>query len=504
MIEQMEISEKLNVARQYEIKESCKIANEERPIFHMYTPVGWMNDPNGFSMFDGIYHLFFQYHPYSTHWGPMHWGHYTTKDFIQWKWKACALAPDMEYDKDGCFSGSALEWNGQHVLMYTSVNESKDQNGENIMRQTQSIAFGDGVNYQKYEGNPVIKADLLPKGSSVVDFRDPKIWKDEQGFWALVGSKNEDGSGQLALFHSENVTDWKFVKILDYCRNEYGKMWECPDFFALDGRQILIVSPQFMMSDGKEFHNGNNSIYFVGEYDTANMDWKRQIPHMIDFGLDFYAPQTLLHEDGRRIMIGWLQNWDNYLLPDDYRWSGMMTVPRELTIKNGRLIQNPVRELEKYRKNRYCYDNYELSFQDKRVKLPKIEGRCMDLTVTLKKQEFSNFNIYLAAGHSYETVIRYNKEKGFLTTDRNRCGMWKDLLTERSIKLEKEDMEQTQLRILLDKYSIELFVNQGKYAMSMLIYTPISADGIFFETDGNAIIDIEKYDIVIPENKAIH
>lgn len=493
----MKISDKLNAARQYESKEQCKIEKEERPAFHMCPPIGWMNDPNGFSIFEGVCHLFFQYHPYNTHWGPMHWGHYTTKDFIKWDLKPCAMAPDMEYDKDGCFSGTALEWNGQHVIMYTSVNESIDKNGEIITRQTQSIAIGDGINYQKYDQNPVIEADLLPAGNSPVDFRDPKIWKDEKGFWSIVGTKNQNGCGQIALFYSENLTEWKFMKILDESNDIYGKMWECPDFFPLEDRQVLIVSPQFMVSDGNEFHNGNNSIYFIGNYDSESMEWKRKIPHMIDFGLDFYAPETVLHPDGRRIMIGWLQNWDNYLLPDDYRWCGMMTIPRELTIKNERLIQNPVRELENYRKNKRCYSNYEISARDGKMKLPQINGRYIDLTITMKKQNFKEFNIYLASGTLYETVIRYDRDRRIITIDRNRCGMWKDLLTQRSINLEKGDIEQTHFRILLDRNSIELFVNEGKYAMSTLIYTPISADEIYFETNGKAIVNIEKYDIVL-------
>ena len=489
----MEISKKLSQARQYEKEESQKIESSERPTFHMYSPIGWINDRNGFSSFNGKCHLFFQYHPYSTHWGPMHWGHYTTTDFIKWELEPCALAPDSEYDKDGCFSGTALEWNGQHVLMYTGVKEVVDENGEKSTRQTQCIALGDGVNYKKLDNNPVIEADKLPAGSSLVDFRDPKIWKDENGFWSLVGSKNEDGSSQLALFHSDNVIDWEFVKILDYCRNEYGKMWECPDFFELDGKQVLIVSPQFMMADGKEFHSGNNSAYFVGEYDAANVEWKREIPHMIDFGLDFYAPQTMLHEDGRRIMVGWLQNWDNYLLPDHYRWSGIMTVPREISLRDGRMIQKPVRELEKYRKNKVAYSNYQLP-SNKRVELEGLNGRCMDLSVNLSQAECKSFSIHLAASESYETVITYDKDRNTISVDRTRSGMFKDLLSERSIKLE-EDMENMHFRILMDKNSIELFVNDGQYAMSTLIYTPLSVDGVFFETDGNVVMDIEKFEI---------
>ena len=123
----------------------------------------------------------------------------------------------------------------------------------------------------------------------------------------------------------------------------------------------------------------------------------------------------------------------------------------------------------------------------------------MDFKVNLLQQEFKNFCIYVATGDSYETAIRYDKDRGVLTTDRSRCGMWKDLLKERSMKLKKEDMENMEFRILLDKNSIELFVNQGTYAMSTLIYTPISADKIFFETDGEVTFDIEKYDIAVEE-----
>lgn len=493
----MEISMKLKKARQYESEQSKKINQAEKPVFHMSVPVGWMNDPNGFSMFRGICHLFFQYHPYDTTWGPMHWGHCTTNDFIQWEIQPCALAPDMEYDKDGCFSGTALEWNGQHVLMYTGVNETKEKGKKTSVKQTQCIAFGNGTDYCKIEKNPVIDVDLLPKGSSACDFRDPKIWKDEKGFWALVGSLNEDGSGQLALFHSANLIDWKFIKMLDYCRNEYGKMWECPDFFSLDGRQVLLVSPQFMMTDGKEFHNGNNSIYFVGDYDKETLDWKRDTPHMVDFGMDFYAPQTLEYKDGRRIMIAWLQSWDSYMAPESYQWIGTATIPRELEVKNGRLIQNPVRELKNYRKNQVLWGAYELYKWDGMVQIPDVKGRCLDLIVSLSGEEYQTFSIYMAANEIYHTVLRYEREKGVITMDRTFCGMRRDYITTRSMKIEQEDTKSIYLRILLDKNSIELFVNHGEYAMSTLIYTPLQAEQIYFETDGSVKMDIEKYDIIV-------
>lgn len=492
----MILTEKLCVAREYEEVHSKEIPVEQRPVFHISTPIGWMNDPNGFSKFQGKYHLFYQYHPYGTFWGPMHWGHFETTDFIKWNQQPCIMAPDMDYDKDGCFSGTAIEADDKHIIMYTGVKEGEDNAGKHYTRQTQCIAIGDGNNYSKYEKNPVITADMLPEGSSKVDFRDPKIWKDESGFWSLVGSKDSEGSGQLALFHSDDALDWKYIKMIDFNHNQYGEMWECPDFFELDDEQVLIVSPQFMQADGDEFHSGNNTIYFIGEYDKENHEWSRDKAHILDYGLDFYAAQTMKAEDGRRIMIAWLQSWDNRLTPDDYKWSGMMTIPRELRVKNGRLQQYPVKEITKYYKNEVSYDDYELSGEQGNVEIPEIQGRVVDLNVRIKKGDYTKFKIAVAADSKHRTVFTYDSTQEICSVDRSLSGIKKDYITTRSMKVRKINDEIT-FRILIDKYSIELFVNEGEQAMTTLIYTPLDAQQILWSVDGKALVDIQKNDIVV-------
>ena len=263
------MSDKLQRAREYEKEAMRRIPEGQKPDFHLCGPVGWINDPNGFSCFQGEYHLFFQYHPYSTKWGPMHWGHAKTKDFIRWEFLPAALAPDQDYDGQGCFSGSALEYDGKQYLMYTGVKETEGPDGKPVIRQTQCMAQGDGIDYRKWDCNPVISADSLPKGSSPEDFRDPKIWREEDGFYAVIGSRSEDTSGQILLYRSEDLKNWELAGVLDRSKNEYGKMWECPDFFPLDGGQVLITSPQFMEAKGLEFHNGNGTIYLVGKYDPV-------------------------------------------------------------------------------------------------------------------------------------------------------------------------------------------------------------------------------------------
>ncbi|MBQ9617280.1 MAG: glycoside hydrolase family 32 protein, partial [Oscillibacter sp.] len=202
------ISEELRKAREFEATYAPRVPESERPVFHAAPAVGWMNDPNGFSFYRGEYHLFYQYHPYSTKWGPMHWGHLTSKDFVRWEHRPAVLAPDSEYDRDGCWSGGAVELpDGRQLLMYTG----RRARGEREIYQTQCLAVGDGQNYEKYAGNPVLTAKDLPEGCSPFDFRDPKIWREPDGSYRVVTvTRAEDGSGAVLLFESRDGFTWAF------------------------------------------------------------------------------------------------------------------------------------------------------------------------------------------------------------------------------------------------------------------------------------------------------
>ena len=318
--------------------------------------MGWINDPNGFAPFGGEYHLFYQYYPYETKWGPMHWGHAKTKDFVHWEQLPAAMAPDMPYDKDGCFSGGAVEMpDGRHLLMYTGV---RTVTGENRIYQTQCIAIGDGVDYEKYEQNPVIDTDAIPAGGDTTDFRDPHIWREDGRYYVVVGNRVPGGSGTILLYQSKDAAHWEFVSELTRCERQDSRIWECPDFFSLDGRYVLLVSPQDMVAGGREFHPGNSTLCILGGFDPADHRFVKEQAQAIDYGLDFYAPQTLQTADGRRVMIGWMQNWETSgHVPEGQHFMGQMTIPRELSIRDGRLCQNLVRELEQIRgKKVVCQD----------------------------------------------------------------------------------------------------------------------------------------------------
>ncbi len=494
----MEKGSQLDKVRKIEQKGISEISMESRPVYHLSSPIGWMNDPNGFSIYRNEYHLFFQYHPFSNVWGPMHWGHCKSRDFVRWEYLPVAMAPDESYDVGGCYSGSAIEADGEHVLVYTGVIDRYLEDGSHDYRQVQCMAKGNGIDYCKYEGNPVITGLSLPKGSSVEDFRDPKIWKEEDGYYLVVGSRAGDGYGQVLLYRSDNLEQWEFLDVLDQSRGKYGRMWECPDFFPLGDKHILLVSPQNMRARGYEFHNGNNSVFIYGHYDKSIHQFERETITSADYGLDFYAPQTLQTADGRRIMIGWMQSWDAKFMKDFLDWSGMMTLPRELVLKNGKIYQHPVRELENYHKNKVEYTEKEIT---EAVVLDGIKGRIIDLQVDITQFDFHHFAIHFAHNDEYEMLLQYNHMRKCLTIDRTHSGLIRDVVCRRKMMVGPTvsgiQGEVLKLRLLLDRYSVEVFVNEGEKVMSTVFHTPMEADGIIFDTDGTAFINVLKYDISI-------
>jgi beta-fructofuranosidase len=362
--------------------------------------------------------------------------------------------------------------------------------------QTQCIAIGDGIDYKKLDCNPVIDGKLIPEGGSTQDFRDPKIWREDDLFYAVMGNRGTDGSGEILLYKSKDAKQWEYLGVLSSCHNQYGRMWECPDFFTLDGKDVLLVSPQEMTAIGLEFHPGNANVCLIGHYDKKRYHLNRESVQAIDYGLDFYAPQTLLTEDGRRVMIAWMQNWETSACKKpELRFMGQMTLPRELSIRNGRLCQNPVRELENYRGIRIDYHNVLINGE---TTLRGISGRCLDMTVTVRpgneSSMYTNFRLYVARDGENSTFIRYKPETGTIKVDRTHSGFPHDIVNTREFPVVCKN-GALKLRVIMDLYSLELFVNDGEQAASFVLYTPLEAAAISFYSEGAVLVDVEKYDL---------
>lgn len=483
-------SDQLYQARAYEARQGTLISPLERPLFHLTPTTGWLNDPNGFSVYRGEYHLFYQYHPYSTSWGPMHWGHCKSRDLLRWERLPAALAPDQPYDRDGCFSGSAAETpDGRHLLMYTG----RRLEGEEEF-QTQCLAVGDGENYQKLPANPVITGTGLPLGGSVRDFRDPKLWREDSRWYAVAGNRTEDGSGAVLLFASEDLEHWSLEGTVDRSANRWGSMWECPDFFRLDGRSVLLVSPQELEAPGPEFHNGQEVLCILGRWEDGRFVREDVLP--VDQGLDFYAPQTVLLPDGRRVMIGWMQaaGEPSGYVPGGQKWFGQMTLPRELRIRDGRLLQSPVRELEAWRKERISCEHVPLS---ESLTLPGVSGRTLELKLTLRCQGDGTFTMKFAADDRHFTALSFRSGSHLLTLDRTYSGFPCNLVHRRTVPM-RDRAGELELRLILDRFSVEVFVNGGEQVLSATLYTPREAAGISFHARGRVEMDLEQYRLEDP------
>ena len=489
-------SQMLREARGFEEIDEKRIFPEERPLFHLSARTGWMNDPNGFSYYDGRFHLFYQYYPYDTKWGPMHWGHAVSSDLLHWDYLPAALAPDELYDREGCFSGSAIALpDGRQLLMYTGVGKMQTENGEIKEIQTQCLAAGNGMDYEKYQNNPVLDGKDLPEGASRFDFRDPKIWQEKDGSYRCVaGNLSADGDGQILLFSSEDGFSWSFRRVLCENKKRFGKMWECPDFFELDGKWILLTSPQDMLPEGFEFHNGNGTLCLIGTYDEAGDGFMEEGYQAVDYGIDFYATQTLLAPDGRRIMIGWMQNWDTCgIRTPKQKWFGQMSLPRELSVRNGRLYQAPIRELEDMRRNPVVHKG--ISFEGLKD-LEGINGRKVDMEIVVRpsgNEMYHKFAVRFAKNEQYQTSLSFRPHESILKIDRKFSGSRRGIIHQRRCKVHGK--EELKLRLILDRYSAEIFINDGEQVMTTTMYTELAADGISFFADGMVCMDVVKYEL---------
>ena len=259
-----------------------------RLMHHFEPKKGWINDPNGLCFFGGKYHAFFQHYPFEAKWGPMHWGHAVSEDLVNWEELPIALYPDMPYENGGgCFSGSALEKDGVLYLMYTSVSKEHGQ--------TQSIAVSrDGLHFEKLPENPVIPQSPLDPENH--DFRDPKIFPYGDGYRMVCGA-GQGGVGYVLLFRSPDLLHWEYAGKL-FESDQFGAVPECPDFFPLGDKWVLLFSRM----------DTRSAQFIVGEFDGVH--FTPESYQQPECGTDFYAPQTFLDGKGRRLMIGWLYNWD--------------------------------------------------------------------------------------------------------------------------------------------------------------------------------------------------
>ncbi|MNO12514.1 Sucrose-6-phosphate hydrolase [compost metagenome] len=463
------------------IKESAG-KDPSRLKYHFMAPAYWINDPNGLIFFKGEYHLFYQHYPYAAEWGPMHWGHAKSKDLVHWEHLPIALAPSEPYDLDdrgGVFSGSAVDDNGVLSVLYTGTIHK-----DGLLIQSQCLATSlDGITFEKYEGNPVIPG---PPADGSADFRDPKVWKHD-GTWYMVVGSSKDGIGKALLYNSPDLREWNYAGVLAESDGTMGTMWECPDFFPLDGRYVLMFSPMGM--------GQRKTIYLVGDmnYTTGRFTWDTMGD--VDYGYEYYAPQSFSGGQGRRIIIAWLNAWDwmpwfkNFGPTSKNHWCGAMSAPRTVELaEDGRLEFKPVKELEVLRREHYHIEQTELSPEVQLI--PKYLGSdCLEIKAEFEMSgctaEEIGFLLRSSGDGVQQTLLVYDKRTGTLTFDRSRSDGWSEGTP--TAALERTGAEPLRLHIFVDTSVVEVYTDNYRTVMTNNIYPNPASIGLEVFVRGGSV-----------------
>jgi len=448
--------------------------------YHITAPANWINDPNGLVQYKGEYHVFYQHHPYDENWGPMHWGHVKSKDLVHWEHLPIALAPGDVCDSDGCFSGSAVDNDGELTLIYTGHHYTDKEN--DIFYQNQNIAVSkDGITFEKAGENPVIAA---PPEDSTHHYRDPKVWKHEDTWYMILGNQSiEEQSGRVILYKSSNLRKWEYVGVLAQSDGSHGFMWECPDFFELDGKYILMLSPQGMEADGDNYNNLYQTGYFVGDYNYETNQFQHGSFIELDHGHDFYAVQTFSDDKNRRIAIGWMDMWEADMPTKKDGWCGALTLPRELRLTSDhKILMNPVEELTllREREHNVCTDK-TISGNH----LIEETGDLLEINMEfdLSQTSATAVGLKLKGIKEEETVVVYDINEQKLMLDCSKSGKKEDSVRRTSL----QSGSKLSLRIFIDRSSIEVFANEGQTTMTSRIYPTEERAGIEVFAEGGEV-----------------
>jgi fructan beta-fructosidase len=479
---------------------------KHRPHYHFTPDSMWMNDPNGMFYLDSTYHLFYQYYPDSTVWGPMHWGHAVSKDLISWQHKDIALYPDS---LGWIFSGSAVvdshntsgfARNGEIpvIAIFTHHSQPKEKAGR-IDFQYQSIAYSlDGGNtFTKYEGNPVVK------NPGIRDFRDPKVfWYGPQNKWIMILA----AQSKVMLFSSPNLKEWVFESEFGGNVGAHGGVWECPDLFELpvEGENmkkwVMLVSINPGAPNG-----GSGTQYFVGDFDGKTFVMDEEFGQLtplgtgrwMDYGRDNYAGVTwsgVSLSDGGKIMMGWMSNWDYAQTLPTKKWRSAMTLARKINLikanDNYLLTSSPIHSINHYK-----------------VKKGILKPQKIIKPIHLIKDQTNGY--FSVQGENLKTgkLFFYTPDKDTLTLEitqdqyilyRNEATTLKfnDKFSGKQIAPRVPTDETFELEVFIDQSSVEIFADKGKTVMTALYFYDSPVSSVKFEA-ANTIISNGEYGQVV-------
>ena len=430
-----------------QLSDTFDTANREkyRPVYHHTPAWGWMNDPNGMFYKDGVWHLYFQYNPYGSQWENMTWGHSTSTDLIHWTFQGAPIEADAW---GTIFSGSAVVdhnntagfGKGAVVAMYTSA-------GEN---QTQSIAYSNdnGQTFTKYDGNPVLT-------SNTPDYRDPHVfWNEDIKRWNMIMAEGQ----HMDIYSSADLKEWKLESQFGAEYGNHGGVWECPDLMKMKVRGTDQYKWMLLcnINPGGPF-GGSATQYFVGQFDGHKFTCESapEVTKWMDYGKDHYATVTFDNApDGRHVAMAWMSNWQYANQVPTMQYRSANSVPRDL-------------DLYEYQGQTYCgvTPSPELAAARPKKATKTLTEAC-EMVVTLK----GNATITLANDKGEQVVMTYDEKSRTFAMDRTKSGQKEFSDDFAALTVAPVHGKMSQLRLFIDRSSIEAFDADGKMAMTNLVF----------------------------------
>lgn len=473
--------------KELKLSGSFDMANKEsfRPVYHHTPAYGWMNDPNGMFYKDGVYHLYFQYNPYGSVWGNMHWGHSTSTDLMHWKFEGCAIVPDawgaifsgscvVDHENTAGFGKEAV------VAFYTSA---KSTPWGDIQMQSMAYSLDNGKTFTKYEGNPILT-------SSEKDFRDPKVfWYAPGKHWVMILAVGQ----HMEIYSSVNLKEWKKESEFGAMQGAHGGVWECPDLVEIpvegtrEKKWVLICN----LNPGGPF-GGSAAQYFVGSFDGKKfVNESPTQTKWMDWGKDNYATVTWSNApDGRCIALGWMSNWQyaNNVPTRQYRSAN--TLARDLTLyREGQelyLKSTPSVEVKKARGKKVSIPSFKVSEKHEIVNLFEEKQGAYEVEIVIQNAGASKIAFCLLNDKGEKVSMYYDLNRKQFVMDRSESGtvdFSKDFpaVTVAPVNVDKE----LTLRLFVDRSSIEAFGEDGKFVMTNLVFPSQPYVKMCFEADKN-------------------
>lgn len=423
--------------------ELAKLAQKDpyRLQFHLMSPSGWLNDPNGLCQYQGIHHIYFQYSPFSVTGDTKLWGHYTTSDGIHYKEHVPFLYPDNEFDCDGVYSGCAFVKDDRIHYFYTGNVKRLGGDYDYIVngREQNTIEFISKDGFICDEKRCLLQNIDYPKDMSN-HVRDPKIFSYQNTLYMVLGARTLQDKGCALIYRQTDEEHWEYHMRIE-TETPFGYMWECPDIVYLDHQWFLICCPQGVKQQGLDYANVYQCGYFPLDLDLTQKTYQLYRFHDLDRGFDIYATQSYLDEDNNRILYGWMglpdTDYDNEPTLQ-YSWQHALTLPRILHSQNKRIYQQPLPALQKLRKQKE-----EISFQNKFM---FTSDKCLE--VQIQFDYCSEFTLQLYK----DILLKYENNELYLMMKESGRGRKIRGVTLNSLE---------HLQLFLDTSSIEVFVNHG-------------------------------------------